>query len=186
MPTESSQAGEDFIGTLRPDKRLRVFVIDAQICANCPFQLHGAAVSPAFDLAFGDQREEALDQIEPGSRGGREVHVKARIAREPRADRGRPCACRSYPESDVPQAPAGRSLRSYAGMPGTPCCDDADAARQLLDQWPRPELQTSWWCRGACSRACAARPCREQAAALVGCDPGPESGSSHRRTTLSP
>jgi hypothetical protein len=53
-----------------------VVVIDET--ADSVFQLACAAVNAAPDLFFGQLSEPALDQIEPGSRGGSEVQVEAR------------------------------------------------------------------------------------------------------------
>ncbi len=47
---------------------------------------NGAAVSATADLSLRKRGEPALDLIEPGSRGRREVHVEARIAAEPAFD----------------------------------------------------------------------------------------------------
>jgi len=45
--------------------------------ANGVLQFAGAAVSAAPQLLFGQGREPAFDQIEPGSSGRGEVQVKA-------------------------------------------------------------------------------------------------------------
>jgi hypothetical protein len=47
------------------------------------FEFAGATMRATLDLARGQQRKEALDQIEPGGRGRCEVHLKARMARKP-------------------------------------------------------------------------------------------------------
>ena len=54
--------------------------------ADGVFQLDRAAVDAAPDLFFGQLSEPALDQIEPGSRGGSEVQVEARTFGKPAAD----------------------------------------------------------------------------------------------------
>ena len=45
-----------------------------------------AAMDAAPDLALGDEREEALDLIEPGCAGGRQMHMPARPLGQPVAD----------------------------------------------------------------------------------------------------
>jgi uncharacterized hydantoinase/oxoprolinase family protein len=41
----------------------------------------------ALETALGEGREEALDVVEPGGRGRREVECSARMARQPFSDR---------------------------------------------------------------------------------------------------
>ena len=50
------------------------------------FQFAGAAVSPAAQLLFGEQREPALHQVEPGAAGRGEVQMEARMAQQPALD----------------------------------------------------------------------------------------------------
>src|SRR5580658_4291519 len=45
------------------------------------------------DLTFGEQRKEALDLVEPGAAGRRQMHVPARPAVEPIADGGGLMGC---------------------------------------------------------------------------------------------
>ena len=47
------------------------------------FQLSRRAVYAEANLLFGQRRKPALHQIEPGSAGGREVHVKTRVPGQP-------------------------------------------------------------------------------------------------------
>jgi len=42
----------------------------------------------AAELLFGQGREPALDHVEPGCAGGREVQLEARVARKPAMDGG--------------------------------------------------------------------------------------------------
>ena len=44
--------------------------------------------TPRADAVLGDQAEEALDLVEPGSRGRGEVHMEARMALQPGLDLG--------------------------------------------------------------------------------------------------
>jgi hypothetical protein len=54
-----------------------------QISLDGTFELDGGAMSAATDLPLCERREEALDLIYSGSRGGSEVHVKARMTGQP-------------------------------------------------------------------------------------------------------
>src|SRR5450432_401097 len=56
-----------------------------EIIAYRLFQCQRAAMTAAFDLALGKQCEPALDLIQPGGRGRREMQTKARMAGKPRA-----------------------------------------------------------------------------------------------------
>src|SRR6266513_407253 len=63
----SGDACEDLVGALGPGERLGIFVVDVQILANGAFELKGAAMRAALDLALADQSEPALDEVEPGA-----------------------------------------------------------------------------------------------------------------------
>ena len=49
-------------------------------------QSAGAAAGPATDLLVGEPREPALDLIDPGAVGGREVKLEARVTQQPALD----------------------------------------------------------------------------------------------------
>src|SRR5437879_12642963 len=53
------------------------------VAINRGFELAGAAVNAAPDLLLGDDREEALDQIEPRGARWRKVHMEARMPYQP-------------------------------------------------------------------------------------------------------
>jgi hypothetical protein len=53
-------------------------VVVFEVSTDRIFQFAGAAVRPAAQLLFGEQREPALDQIQPGAAGGRKVQLEAR------------------------------------------------------------------------------------------------------------
>ena len=55
-------------------------VVVLEESADGVFQFAGAAVNPAAQLFFGEQREPALDQVEPGAAGRGEVQLEARMA----------------------------------------------------------------------------------------------------------
>ena len=56
---------------------------------NCCFKSGDAAVNAAPDLAIGQQSEEPLDLVEPGTAGRGEVHMPARSPGKPVADQRR-------------------------------------------------------------------------------------------------
>src|ERR1700683_20398 len=62
-------------------------VVELQVAADSVLAFAGAAVSAAAQLFFGQGSEPALDQVEPGSAGRREVQVEARMAQQPALDR---------------------------------------------------------------------------------------------------
>src|SRR6266513_3431174 len=61
----SGDACEDLVGALAPGERLGIFVVEVQILANGAFELEGAAMRAALDLALADQGEPALGEVEP-------------------------------------------------------------------------------------------------------------------------
>ena len=60
-----------------PDEGLWVAIVVLDEVVDGGFEFLGGTVDAAAELAFGEQREPAFDQIEPGGRGGREVNVEA-------------------------------------------------------------------------------------------------------------
>src|SRR6516164_7184056 len=61
-------------------------VVNQQIVLDGSFQFAGAAEGTTPNLFGGQGREEALDQINPRTAGGREVDVKARTLGQPVPD----------------------------------------------------------------------------------------------------
>src|SRR5580700_2369344 len=61
-------------------------VVVFEVRADGVLQFAGAAVNPAAQLPFGEQRKPALDQVEPGAAGRSEVQMEARMAQEPALD----------------------------------------------------------------------------------------------------
>ena len=62
-------------------------VADLRVAADGVLAFAGAAVSAAAKLFFGQRREPALDQVEPGSAGRGEVQVEAWMTQQPALDR---------------------------------------------------------------------------------------------------
>jgi len=59
------------------------------IATNGIFKFTRRARRATTNLLFGQRCEPALDQVEPGSAGGREVQAKTRMARQPAMDQRR-------------------------------------------------------------------------------------------------
>jgi hypothetical protein len=70
------------------------------IATNGVFEFAGRAMAAPANLLFGQSREPALHQIESGSAGGREVHVKARMADQPAMNQRR-FGCRVVVQDQV-------------------------------------------------------------------------------------
>jgi Transposase domain (DUF772) len=58
-------------------------VVVFEVITYRAFLLARAADNPAAQLLFSEQGEGALDQVKPGSAGGREVQMKARMTQQP-------------------------------------------------------------------------------------------------------
>ena len=70
MDTECSVAealdgGEDVVGGLGPAEGFGVAVVGFHVALDGGLEFGGGAVCTALDLALGEQREEALDLVEP-------------------------------------------------------------------------------------------------------------------------
>jgi hypothetical protein len=76
-----------FLHWLIAIKGLGVAVIDIKVAADDLLKFNVAAVSAATNLFLGQLRKPAFDLVEPGSRGGCEVHVKASVTSQPSFDR---------------------------------------------------------------------------------------------------
>ena len=75
---EAFDGSEDVIGGLGPFEGLGIGVVMTDEVHNVGAQSLDAAIDAAPDLLVGDEREEALDLIEPGGAGRREVDMPAR------------------------------------------------------------------------------------------------------------
>src|ERR1700684_3842768 len=63
---EALDGCEDVIGRFGPAERLRRGISDFDISGDCGLQLGDGSMRAALDLLFGQEREEALDLIDPG------------------------------------------------------------------------------------------------------------------------
>jgi hypothetical protein len=78
---------ENGIGCLGPDEWLGVVIVGLDDEAgDISLEPIDTAMHAALDLRVGEQREPALDLVEPGNAGRREAEVIARVAGEPRFD----------------------------------------------------------------------------------------------------
>lgn len=65
-------AGDDVIGSLAPDKGLRLCIVQQKVVVDGALEIVDAGVTATSDALRGDLGEEALDQVQPGRAGGRE------------------------------------------------------------------------------------------------------------------
>ncbi len=79
---------DDGAGGCRPDEGLGVGVVVFEIIVDRALEVDDGVEHAAPDALSSDLGEEALDQIEPGRRGRREMHVEARMPGQPRLDFG--------------------------------------------------------------------------------------------------
>src|SRR5438093_5908390 len=84
--SEAGDARKDLICTLGPHKRLWLLITDIDERLDGALEFADTAMHPTWQL-FGRQfREPALDEVEPGAVGRREMHVESGPLRQPGAD----------------------------------------------------------------------------------------------------
>ena len=88
MQTETLDALQDFVGTLRPAEWLGVAVTFCGVREEIRGELLDAAVHAPMELVLRQDREPRLDLVEPGTRRRREVQVIAWMLGEPALDGG--------------------------------------------------------------------------------------------------
>src|SRR5580693_267153 len=64
--TETTDGCQDIIGRFGPAERLGRGISDFDICGYRGLEFGDGAMRPALDLLVGQEREEALDLIDPG------------------------------------------------------------------------------------------------------------------------
>ena len=69
-----------------PYEGFGVLIVNVGEMAHRFLEFEGTAMGPALDLALAQDREPALDEVEPRPGGWREVHVVARVAGKPSLD----------------------------------------------------------------------------------------------------
>src|SRR5258707_12297358 len=80
------EAFEDLVGGLGPGEGPGVLVPGLDPVADVPFQRLDVLVGATAQPLVGEQAEPALDLVEPGGGGRREMHVKAGVGLEPADD----------------------------------------------------------------------------------------------------
>ena len=93
--TEALDGGKDVVGGFVPAEGLRVCVDGVDVVLDGVLEFLGRAMNPAAELFVGQEREEALDLIEPGGAGGREVDMRAGGGAPANAGRRASCVWRS-------------------------------------------------------------------------------------------
>ena len=78
--------GDDFIRVGGPDEGLGIMIGLFDEAVDRSLELDDRAEDAALETALGELGEEALDGIEPGAGGRREVGDEARVALQPRLD----------------------------------------------------------------------------------------------------
>ena len=81
-------AGDDVIGGLAPGEGLRLCIVQQKVVVDGALEIVDAGVAPSADALRGDLGKEALDQVQPGRAGGREVKLEARVCLQPGSDLG--------------------------------------------------------------------------------------------------
>jgi hypothetical protein len=105
VAAEAFDGSEDVVGGLDPFEGLRVSVVMTDEVHNVGAQSPDAAIDAASNLFVGDEREEAVDLIEPGRTGRCEMDMPARPFGEPVADqRGLVRGIVVHDETDVETA----------------------------------------------------------------------------------
>jgi hypothetical protein len=86
---ETSDAGQDFVRRFRPNKRLGIFVVRADVFANGGFQFFRTSEYAASNSLVGNFGEPTLHQVDPRRVGGRKVQMESRPFSEPCPDERR-------------------------------------------------------------------------------------------------
>lgn len=82
----SSDCGDDAVGIGRPSEWFRIIVGLGEEAVDGGLKVDDGAEDTPFQSAPGELGKEALDGIEPGARGRREVEDEALVPVEPGAD----------------------------------------------------------------------------------------------------
>ena len=74
---------QDISGAGGPDERLGALVVVIDVISDCGDEFFDIAKDAAAQPVLSQIAKEAFYHVEPGRTGGREVHVKTRVALEP-------------------------------------------------------------------------------------------------------
>ena len=85
----SALFGEDGIGGLGPHEGFGLGIVLIEVVMDRVLEVGHAGEGAAPDAPGGDLGEDALDEVEPGCTGRREVQLDARVLGEPRLHLGR-------------------------------------------------------------------------------------------------
>ena len=80
---KACEVGEDFVGCLGPLEWPAFVVVRINILVDGLSKRRDAAVRCALECVFGEQAEEAFNEIQPGGVGRCEMQVEARVTNEP-------------------------------------------------------------------------------------------------------
>jgi len=137
----------------------------------------------AAQLFFGEAREPAFHQVEPGSAGRREVEMKARMTQQPTLE-GRGLVGGVIVDDQMERA-AARDL-VVNGLQELAELHRPMAAMKLPDHGARLEVERGEQVGSAVTQIVGSTPFRlgrGAAATAADCDRVPGAGSSRRRTT---
>jgi hypothetical protein len=79
----ASHGGDDFVGIGDPLEGFGMGVVIVEEAIDRGLKVGHGSEDAAFEAAFGEDCEEALDGVEPGGRGRGEVEGPAWMARDP-------------------------------------------------------------------------------------------------------
>ena len=83
---EALDACQDVAGGLGPSERFGLGICGLDVSFDGGFEFADRGEDAALEGSLGQQRKKAFNLVEPGRRGGREVHMPARALQEPIAD----------------------------------------------------------------------------------------------------
>ena len=78
---------QDVFGLGRPDKWLWILVVNADVVCDGRFEFGHAGEHTTTQRIHGQGSKESLNPVQPRRRGGRELHVDARMFLKPREHR---------------------------------------------------------------------------------------------------
>src|SRR5215469_5088622 len=184
--TKTGHAGRDFVSGFGPNKGFRMMIGCFDVASDSGLQLPSGVMHATTNLLFSERRKPALHQIQPGSAGGSEVHVKARMARQPAMNQGGFVRRIVVQDQMHIQGHGHRRIDAIQKFSEIRSTDGAHESHPAPVRSSPPGPQTARWCRAAGSHACAAPLAPDAWAAAAANGPAPESAFFHRRTAPTP